>query len=376
MLQEIESLSEKKELKSEEVQRYIPLFYYPLGMALLILLIATSSMTKRERVSVPSVFILFALLFTTPHAEAALLDFVELHEAKSAYEKGEYEKASKLYEKHAEISKSGQSYYNAGNALYKQNKYEEAIKSYEKATFSDEKQRAKNFANLGNSYAKEAKEESLPKAVKAYEESLKLNEDKEVRENLEEVKKLIEKQKQEQKEKEDKKEEKSQDKKDDKNSKGDEKDDKNQKSDEKDDKNQDSKDSKEQKSDDKKDSKEKESQDKKDLDKEQDKSKSEAENSEKKSDEMKSQKEDEQKQHAENNQTKEQEQKKQDLKELDKNENNATNGASSAENLSKNKMSEAEEAKWIEQLNSQQNTYMYRLDKQKPQEENPNEKPW
>ncbi len=46
MLREIESNSEAKELKSEEIQKFIPLFYYPLGLALLILLIATSSMGK------------------------------------------------------------------------------------------------------------------------------------------------------------------------------------------------------------------------------------------------------------------------------------------------------------------------------------------
>ena len=39
-------------------------------------------------------------------------------------------------------------------------------------------------------------------------------------------------------------------------------------------------------------------------------------------------------------------------------------------------MSDAEAAKWLEQLNKQQNTYMYRLDDQKTKEEHKYDKPW
>jgi Ca-activated chloride channel family protein len=39
-------------------------------------------------------------------------------------------------------------------------------------------------------------------------------------------------------------------------------------------------------------------------------------------------------------------------------------------------MSDAEEQKWINELNMQKNTYLYKLNKQKPKEENLNEKPW
>ncbi len=378
MLQEIESLSEKKELKSEKVQRYIPLFYYPLGMALLLFLIATSSMSKRQTVSLPSVFILFALLFFTPHAEAGLLDFVELGNAKKAYENKEYEKASKLYEKYAESSMNGESYFNAGNSLYKQGKFDEALKSYEKATFSDEKKRAKNLSNIGNSYVKQVKEESLQNAVKAYEESLKLHEDKETRENLEEVKKAIEKQKEDKQDKQEKKEDKSEQKKDDKNQKED-----------------DNKDSKKQDDENKKDSKEKNSEEKGNSDKKEDTSDKEQsdsksdkpQNKENKSDDMKSQKENEKKENEENNQTKEEKEKQEQEKNQKKNEqkakdsaeskkSDANESAASAKQISNDKMSDTEEQKWLGQLNSQQNTYMYKLNNEKSKMENSNEKPW
>ncbi|MCX6052533.1 MAG: VWA domain-containing protein [Campylobacterales bacterium] len=282
MLKEMERLSEKKELKSEEIKRFIPLFYYPLGMALFILLIATSSMSKRVSVNVPSAFLFFALLFVNPHAEAGLLDFMVLSKAKEAYEKGEYEKASKLYQNYGDSSMSGQSYYNAGNSFYKQNKYDEAIKSYEKATFDDASQRAKNFANMGNAFVKQGKEDSLQKAVQSYEESLKLEEDKQTRENLQEVQKLLEKQKQEKEQ--EKKEDKSEQNKDDKN----------------------------QKESDKKESGD--SKDKKENDK-----------SDKESDKKDDKKEDEKKQSQENNQTKEKDEKKQDLKKLDQNQTGGYN---------------------------------------------------
>lgn len=329
MLEEIERLGKEKELKSEKVQRYIPLFYYPLGIALLLLLIATSSMTKRQTVQLPSVFVLFALLFATPHAEAGLLDFMELRDAKNAYENGAYEKASKLYTQHAQRTSNGQSYYNAGNALYKQEKYEEAINSYEKATLGNEKERAKNFANLGNSYVKMANEESLNKAIEAYNASLKLEEDKEVRENLEEVQKLLEKQKQEQN-KEDKQEQnKEQEKKE-----GEE--------------NRDSQ----------------ESQNSQD-------SNSSKEKNEKKQNENETPKE---KEKQDTNETKS-EQQKEESQAPKVEDSNATKEANS-KNTTESKMSDPEEQKWLEQLNMEQNTYMYMLNDQKSQKENSDEKPW
>ena len=210
MLQEIESHSKKKELKSQKIERFIPLFYFPLGFALVLLLIATSSMSKRENISLPSAFLLFTLLFTNQSLEAGVLDFMELDKAKKAYEKGEYETSQKLYTKYAQGTHNAQSLYNAGNAFYKQKKYDEAIKLYERSSFTENTLQAKNDANMGNAYAKKGDLKSLEKAVEAYEKSLKLQEDKQTRENLEVVKKAIkqQKQKKEQKNKQQKKQDK------------------------------------------------------------------------------------------------------------------------------------------------------------------------
>ncbi|MCF6309153.1 MAG: VWA domain-containing protein [Sulfurimonas sp.] len=352
MLREITNISDEKELKSEEIERYIPLFYYPVGMALFVLLIATSSMRKKDSVSVPSAFILFSLLFTNVHVEAGMLDFMELNKAKEAYEKENFKESSKLYEEYANDSDNGDSYYNAGNSFYKQKKYKEAIESYKKATFDTEEARAKNYSNMGNAYVKEQGKESLQKAVESYEKSLEIQEDKDTRENLEEVKKFLKKQKQDSKDK---------DKKDDKKNK-----------DKKDDKKQDSKDGDKKESDEKK---EKSSDEKNKSKDKKDSSKSkESEDKEKSSDDMKSKKEKEEQKSEDKKQDAKDKKKKEDLKELKKEKDKGS--LSSPKELDKQKMSDAEEQKWIQELNTKSNTYLYKLNESKPKSENSDEKPW
>ena len=373
MLKEIEAKSEEKDLKSETIHRFIPLFYIPLGFALLLLLIATSSMSKRERVNLPSAFMLFALMFANPNAEAGLLDFVELNEAKKAYESQDYEKATELYSKHAELSKNSESYYNAGNSLYKRQQYKEAIESYQKTSFEKPELQAKNSANIANAYAKQGTPEDLEKAVENYEKSLKTAEDKQVRENLEAVKKAIQEQKKEQ-EKKDKQNQDKKENQDEQNKDGEKKE--NQDSQEKDKKND------SQKEQEKKDGKKSEDKDAQQSEEESEEEK--GEKSDKQSQKGKNpkdaeSKDEEQKENSgeENNETKTEKPQKKNLEELKKDEQRSEKStASTAQNVEKGEMSEAEEQKWIKQLNQQQNSYMYMLDKQKPIKDDSNEKPW
>ncbi|MDF1876167.1 VWA domain-containing protein, partial [Sulfurimonas sp. SAG-AH-194-I05] len=184
MLSEIESKSDQKELKSEEIEKFIPLFYYPVALSIFLLLIALSSFPQRKIVSY-----LFILLFVTnPHAEAGVLDFLKLKEAAIAYKNGDYNTSQQIYTNYAKDTQNLQSHYNEGNSLYKQKKYKEAIEAYEKINFENNVSQANNLANIGNAHVKGGGEKSLEKAILLYEESLKLNEDIEVRENLEAVK--------------------------------------------------------------------------------------------------------------------------------------------------------------------------------------------
>lgn len=191
MLKEIKSVTKARELKSQKVQKNIELFYFPAGMALFVLLIATSSIRRKET-AVVNALALSLFLSSTPDLNAGLLDFLDIDRAKSAYEQKDYSSSAKLYEEYAKSNQNGEAYYNSANSYYKQKKYKEAIENYKKASFDSKTKRASNFSNLGNAYAKSG---AIELAAEAYEESLKNQEDKNTRENLDMVKKLIKKQK-------------------------------------------------------------------------------------------------------------------------------------------------------------------------------------
>ncbi len=343
MLKEIKSIAKSKELKSEEVKKYIPLFQYPVGLALLFLLIATSSMGRKSSLHVAKLFVVFAFATLHVDTQAGVLDFMDLNDAKSSYEAGDYEKSAELYKNYANESESSQSYFNAGNALYKAKKYKEAEESYSKASFVDDDLRAKKLSNVGNTLAKQ---KELQKAVESYEKSLEIAEDKDTRENLEAVKKLIkEQEKQEDKNKD------SKDKKDDKNKSDDKKD-----------------------SDDSKEG-DKDSEQKDGEKKDEDSSKSKDSKDKKQSDEDMKSKEEKEKEAKEDAKKKEQE--KEQLEKLNKDDDNKTSASQAqAGAISKDKMSDAEEEKWLQQLNLEKNTYMYQLDQRQPMKEDNNEKPW
>ncbi len=333
MLHEIESHSKKKVLKSQEIKRFIPLFYYPLGLALFLLLFATSSMSKRKSVHLPVLFFVAVMMGQASALHANVLDFMKLDEAKKAYDSGSYEKSQKIYEKYENRSKNAEVNYNIANTLYKQGRYKEAIKNYKKAVFDDKNKRAKKYANLGNAYVKSHEKEGLQKAIKAYEESLKIHEDKETRENLEAVKKVLQEQKkkqQKQKQKKDKDQKKNGDK---------------------------------EKNKDKKESQNKNKSDKK------------SENKQKKNERQKN-KEDKQKKNEKqkNKEDKKKEQEKNKAQKLK--ENNTTVKPQEAQDKKGMKMSKEEEKKWLKKLQKNQSTFLYRLNKKDKVEENLDEKPW
>ena len=351
MLEEIEAKSEQKELKSEIVRKFIPLFYYPLGLALLLLLIATSSLYKKVQATSPLLAILMVFSLFTQDSNAAILDFMELDKAKSAYENEDYNTSQKIYSEYAQTSQNAQSYFNAGNALYKQEKYDEAIQSYEKSYFENNVSEANKYGNIGNSYVKQSTKESLEKAVKSYEKSLELSEDKEIRENLEAVKKALEEQKKEEEQKQENKDKKEEQGKEENKEKQDKD-------------SQDKEDSQDgEKSDDKNESEEK-SESKEDKDKSEDKKSEE----EKSGEEKEKDEEEKQKQKEKNL---EELKKEEQAKEQSKEEKAGAPLADGKEN-----MSDAEEQKWIQKLNEQQNTFMYRLNENQMKEQNNDEIPW
>ena len=381
MLREIEAKAKKKEMKSEEIEKYIPLFYYPVGLALLLLLIATSSMSKREKVQVPSLFLLALVLFSAPVAKAGVLDFVDLHDAKNAYKQQNYEKSAEYFDAYAKKTGKSAAYYNAGNALYKQKKYKEALKQYEQAHFTDKSKEAASLANMGNSYAKLGSQKDLKAAIKEYEASLKLREDKAVRENLEAVKKALKKQQQKKQQNQNKKQNKNKNqnqKNQNQKNKQEQKQDQNQQNKQQQNKNQQQN---------QKDKQNKQQQQNKEQNKDEQKKKSERKSKqqseeEKKNQEQKKQNQQQKKQNEEKKKekAKQKQQKMQELKtKKESKKDKEKKGAKAAQMQQKNmkdKMSDAEEKKWLKALNAQQSSYLYMLNKEKPMKDNTNEKPW
>ena len=182
IMKTVENNSKKQNATSKKFKVYTELFYYPLALALLILLIAFSSLPKSR-------FLPFILiLFMQYDLKASITDFKTIDKAQEAYENKDYEKAAKEFKK---VAKTPQAYYNLANSLYKQKKFKQALKNYKKVISSDESLEFKKLHNMGNSYTKL---NQLQEAIRSYEKALKFKEDKQTRQNLDTVKDALKKQ--------------------------------------------------------------------------------------------------------------------------------------------------------------------------------------
>ncbi len=351
MISEMHAKTTKKTLKEEEVMQYIPLFYYPLGIAMLLFLIATSSMSKRIRLQMPNMIVVMSMTCVTLPLEAALMDFQLLDEAAKSYEAKDYNRSQRLYDDYASRTSDAEAYYNSANALYRQGEYKKAQKMYLKVFSDDESLEFSTLHNLGNSYAKEATQESLDKAVQSYEKALKIKDDKETRENLERAKKALEEMKKQQEQQKNKDDQKQNDQKDEQ----------------------------------KKNDKEKESQDKKDQQKSDKQSqekegdeakKNENKDSKKQSDDKQGQNDDEKKKKdkKEKEQQNKQEESQESDKEHQKNEEKKPAKAKATEN--DKIMSDMEEQKWLKELNKNRAGHMYQLQQLENKNERNYDKPW
>jgi Ca-activated chloride channel family protein len=220
MMSEITEKTDRRSLEEEEITRYIPLFIYPVGAALLLLLVATSSMSRRKRVEIPALFAGAVILLQAQPSDASLLDFRLLDDARAAYVSGDYNRSSELYADYAHRHRTNEAYYNQANALYKTGKYANAAKLYRKIHTVDEELQRHALHNLGNAYAKQGSEEMLKNSVKSYEKSLEIKEDSQTRENLEMVKKRLQEMKKQQQPKNDQKKQNGEQKKDEKGDSG------------------------------------------------------------------------------------------------------------------------------------------------------------
>lgn len=186
ILDDINSKSNKEKFEERKYKTYTELFYYPLAIALFLLLIAFSSMPSLKRTKLP-IFILF-FTFNVTNSQliaSSIFDFKTIKEANKAYENQDYTKASKEFEK---LDSNEFRDYNLANSLYKENKFKEAIDIYKNIKTSSNDLEFKKLHNLGNAYAKNS---DFQNAVDSYEKALKLKNDSTTKENLQLVKKLL-----------------------------------------------------------------------------------------------------------------------------------------------------------------------------------------
>ncbi len=134
----IDALSGWVEAKIRErrMANHIPLFYYPLGLAMALILFALSSMSRRRSVEVAALIAVF-WLGTPGNVEAGVFDFRLLNDATVAYERGDYVKSAALFARYQQYHDSPQVRYNRANALYKAGRYAQAAFWYRRVHTDD-----------------------------------------------------------------------------------------------------------------------------------------------------------------------------------------------------------------------------------------------
>lgn len=189
ILNEINTKSKKQKFEEKRFKTYTELFYYPLFLSLFFLLCAFSSLPKIKFGNKKIVSTIFTIVISLnlTNVQASIFDFKTIEEANNAYKAEDYKKAIKNY---SNIKQNEQAQYNLANSLYKDGKFKEAIKKYNDIKTENKDLNFQKLHNIGNSYVNT---KNLQKAKTAYENALKLKNDKETKENLELVNKALKK---------------------------------------------------------------------------------------------------------------------------------------------------------------------------------------
>lgn len=188
---EIRGKMKSATLESGRKQIWEERYQWFLGLAILALIAELFLPSAKKTASVLGVLFLLVL---NPAAHAG-----PMQDGLEAYEKGDYEKALKLFiDAQLEDPDNPRILYNVGNAYYKVGDFESANKNFEQALKAEDKTlRQKALYNLGNSNYKRGKFED---AIKNYEEVLKSDpNDEQTQQNIEFVRQVIAQKKEQEK---------------------------------------------------------------------------------------------------------------------------------------------------------------------------------
>lgn len=164
------------DIRSEDIKE---LFYYPLGLAILLLFMVFNSFPKINKN-----LVLFVIL-TSLGSDLKAFDFINIQKANNYAKKGEFEKSANEFSKVDNIKAK----YNRANMLYKAKKYQDAIELYEEVLARNVDFAPIVLHNLGNAYAND---KQLTKAKESFQRALKLQEDADTRANLNYINNLLE----------------------------------------------------------------------------------------------------------------------------------------------------------------------------------------
>lgn len=203
LFSEIENM-EKGTFQSIVYADYEPVYRWPAGIALLLLLIELLISSRKRAGSKLSLWGKFwpatlILLLFSPSIDAQNVK-QQLREGNRLYEKGKFAEAEVSYRKGLEQeSLSFEGAYNLGNALYKQERFQEAQDHFETLAEGeqDAAKRARLNFNLGNSLFKNNK---LQESADAFRKALRdAPGDKDAQHNLSEVLRQLKAQQEQQK---------------------------------------------------------------------------------------------------------------------------------------------------------------------------------
>jgi len=198
VLKQIAKHSQKIHTRATNKQVYKELFYYPLLLAVVLLLILFTSRYDFHKLKSFVLVLSLTLLYQTTPLNANLLDFKHIYDAKEFYKNKEYPQAIELYRS---LKQTPQVQYNLANALYKAKMFTQAIQTYKQIKSSDKNLNAIIYFNIANAHFSLGE---YKLAKKNYVLSLKLEDDLTTQENLNRVLTLLKQAKHPKSSKEDK----------------------------------------------------------------------------------------------------------------------------------------------------------------------------
>jgi len=164
--------SQDKEEANVSVQSYLDLYYGPLGIAIILFILAVTNLHQRT-------LLLLLLMIMSPHsARAGSFDFYYLHKANKQFKMKEYDRASQSF---MNVSPSTISYYNIGVSNYKAKKYKDAMRYFGAIETKDSVLKQRLLYNMGNCAVRL---KYYDRAMSYYRQALSLGEDTDARYNL------------------------------------------------------------------------------------------------------------------------------------------------------------------------------------------------